>query len=84
MISSHSIRVEDKGPDPAHSQRDKGPNEITQSEICNYPLRRMTRRSMTKRMAINANVNENRRVTRSMTKYLREPKPEAKGKRSNN
>ena len=82
MISSHSIRVEDKGPDPAQSQRDKGLNETIQSEICNYPLRRMTR-SMTKRMAINANVNENQRVTRSTTKHLQEPKPAAIGKGRN-
>ena len=44
---------------------------MTQMEINNNSLRRLTR-SMEAKMATNADIDENRRVTRSMNKRLRE------------
>ena len=51
-------------------------------EIDNNSLRRLTR-SMEAKMATNVDIDENRRVTRSMTKHLREYSYGGNGKGAN-
>ena len=71
MIQLFLLRFEDKGPGHTCPYKDNIPNEITQMEIDNNSLRRLTR-SMEAKMATNVDIDENRRVTRSMKKRLRE------------